>query len=125
MKRYVTVMFLLGMAIGTTGFRAYAVEPAGALTRDEAKALISAAKTPEDHMKLSGYYRAEALKLQAEVKDHEAMAAAYDKNPLAHPIPKGPSLGQHCRNLVKYYGDAAKAHNELADMHEAMARNAK
>src|SRR5258708_6350526 len=99
MKRIVTVMMLVGAAIGLAGSTAWAVEPAGNLTKSELKALIQAAKTPADHMKLANYYRYQATSLQAEVKDHEQMAAAYDKNPMGHPIPKGQTLGDHCRNL--------------------------
>ncbi len=125
MKRIVTIMFLFGAAVGITGSSAYAVEPAGALTNDQVKALISTAKTPADHLKLAGYYRYEASKLQAEIKDHEEMAADYDKNPAGHPVPKGITLGEHCRNLVKYYREAAATDTEMAAMHEEMAKSAR
>ena len=87
--------------------------------------MIETAKTPADHMKLANYYRLEADKLKAEVKDHEEMAAAYDKNPAGHPVPKGQTLGAHCRNLVKDISDEAKHANEMATMHEEMAKGAK
>ena len=125
MKRIVTIMFLLGTAVGITGFHAYAVEPIGALTNDQVKALIRTAKTPDDHLKLASYYRYEAAKLQAEVKDHEEMAADYEKNPMGHPIPKGITLGEHCRNLVKYYREAVKTDTEMAALHEEMAKSVK
>jgi len=40
MKRIVTVMMLVGAAIGLAGSTAWAVEPAGNLTKSELKALI-------------------------------------------------------------------------------------
>lgn len=125
MKRIVTVMMLLAAAVGLTGLTSWAVEPAGNLTKSQVKALIQTAKTPADHMKLANYYRYQANKLQGELKDHEEMAAAYDKNPMGHPIPKGQTLGDHCRNLTKYIGDEAKEASEMAAMHEEMAKNAK
>jgi hypothetical protein len=88
MKRIVTVTILFAAAVGLIGSSALAVEPAGNLTKSEVRVLIQTAKTPADHAKLANYYRYEATRLQAEVKDHEAMAAAYDKNPMGHPIPK-------------------------------------
>jgi hypothetical protein len=123
MKRIVTLMILLAAAIGVTGSTALAVE--GNLTRSQVKALIQTAKTPADHMKLARYYRYEASRLQTEVKDHDEMAAAYDKNPMGHPIPKAQTMGDHCRNLVKYDDEGVKEANEMAAMHEEMAKSAK
>ena len=125
MKRITNVMILVTAAIGLLGTSALAIEPAGNLTKTELKTLIGTAKTPADHTKLANYYRYQASVLQAEVKDHEEMAAAYDKNQMGHPIPKGQTLGTHCRNLVKYIADEAKEANEMATMHEEMAKNAK
>jgi hypothetical protein len=125
MKRIVTVTILFAAAVGLIGSSALAVEPAGNLTKREVKTLIETAKTPADHAKLANYYRYEATRLQAEVKDHEAMAAAYDKNPMGHPIPKGQTLGTHCRNLMKDISEEAKEASEMATMHEELARNAK
>jgi len=120
MKRMVAVMILLGTAVAI-----WAVEPVNTLTKSELKSLIQTAKTPEDHMKLANYYRAEAMRLEAEVRDHEEMAGLYDKNPAGHPIPKGQTLGTHCRNLVKDITDEAKEATEMATMHEEMAKGAK
>jgi hypothetical protein len=122
MKRIVTVMILL--AAGLVG-SIWAVEPSGKLTKSQVMSLIQTAKTPADHMKLAKYYRYEANRLEADVKEHEEMASAYDKNPMAHPIPKGQTLGDHCRNLVKYYGEGVKDANEMAAMHDEMAKSAK
>ena len=125
MKRMISVMILLGTAVGVTSSNAWAVEPSGKLSKSQVETLIQTAKTPADHMKLAKYYRYEATRLEADVKEHEEMAAAYDKNPLTHPIPKAQTLGDHCRNLVKYLGDGAKEANEMAAMHEEMARSEK
>ena len=125
MKRIVSVTILLAAAVGLTGSAAWAVESTGKLTKSQVKALIQSAKTPADHRKLAKYYRYEASRLQTEVKDHDEMAAAYDKNPMSHPVPKGQTLGEHCRNLEKYDGEGIKEANEMADMHEEMAKAAK
>jgi hypothetical protein len=122
MNRMFSAVILLGAAFGSS---VWAVEPANSLSRSELKTLIQTAKTPADHMKLANYYRAEAIRLQAEVKAHEEMAASYDKNPAGHPVPKGQTLGAHCRNLVKDIADEAKQANEMATMHEEMAKGAK
>ncbi len=125
MKRIVTVIALLAAAAGVTVSISSAVESAGKLSKTELKALIVSAKTPADHAKLAKYYRYEAAMLQAEVKDHDEMAADYDKNPMGHPIPKAQTLGDHCRNLVRYDNEAVKEANEMAAMHEEMAKSIK
>src|SRR6266700_2530891 len=98
MKRMMTVMILLAAGVGVTSSTAWGVEPAGKLSKSELITLIQTAKAPADHMKLAKYYQYEATRLEADVKEHGEMAAAYDKNPMAHPIPKGQTLGDHCRN---------------------------
>ena len=123
MKRVITVMILLATAVGVTGSTAWAIEPAGKLSKGQLKSLIENAKTPADHMKLARYYRYEASKLEADVKEHEEMAASYDKHPAA--LPKAPTPADHCRNLVRYLGESVKEANEMADMHEEMAKNAR
>jgi hypothetical protein len=125
MKRLAVVTILFAAAVGLTGTSALAIEPAGNLTKSELKTLIETAKTPADHARLAEYYRFHAGVLQAELKDHEEMAAAYDKNPAGHPIPKGQTLGTHCRNLMKDIRDEEKQANEMATIHDEMARNAK
>jgi hypothetical protein len=124
MKRILTVLFLFAAAVSFTG-SAYAVKPAGALSKKELKTLIATAKTPAQHTKLANYYRYEANEFQARAKEHEEMGADYDKNPALHPVPKGQTLGDHCRNLMRYYSDAAKTATEMAAMHEEMAKAAR
>src|ERR1039457_5738919 len=45
------------------------------LTKKEVVALITTAKSPEDHMQLARYYKAEADRLEVEAKDHDELAA--------------------------------------------------
>ncbi len=125
MKRIVTVVLLLAVAMGVTSSTAWAVEPQGKLSKARLHSLIVNAKTPADHQKLANYYRYEASTLQASVKEHEEMAADYDKNPVMRPLPKFPNFGEHCRNLVKSYSEGVKEANEMAAMHEEMANAAK
>lgn len=98
-----------------------AAEPAARMNKKQLKALITNAKTPEDHMRLAGYYRDEAERLKAQQKEHEEEAAEYYKDPSRHPVPKYPTLGQHCRDLAYYYGKGAESALALASAHERMA----
>lgn len=95
------------------------------LSKQELKALIANAKTPADHEKLAAHYRAEAEHLKAEQEDHAEEAAAYFKDPSSHPVPKWPTMGQHCKDLAASYGMAAQKALSLADSHEKMAQEAK
>jgi hypothetical protein len=90
--------------------------------KKEVKELIANARTPADHERLAAYYRAEAARMQAEEQEHSEQAAEYFKDPSRHPIPKYPTMGQHCRDLAGYYGQAATKAAELASMHEELAR---
>ena len=123
MRRMITVMILLATAVGVTGSTAWAIEPAHKLSKGQLKSLIQTAKTPADHLKLAGYYRWEASQLQADVKDHEEMALAYEKHPVA--MPKSPTPVDHCRNLVRFLTESMNEATEMADMHEEMAKDVK
>ncbi len=101
------------------------------LTTKQAKALTATAKTPADHMKLAAYYKLEADRLDADVKDHEEMAQNYRLHPQMSSAGGGKSGGamqsrtaEHCDAIVKSLQDAAKSTRELAAEHEQMAKDA-
>ncbi|MDQ2947550.1 MAG: hypothetical protein M3Y27_16720 [Acidobacteriota bacterium] len=82
--------------------------------------MIKTAKTPEEHMKLAQYYRYEADKFKSEAQEHKEMSAEY----IHHTIPKFPTMSQHCMDLSGYLTRAAKKAEQLAAMHEEMAKTA-
>jgi hypothetical protein len=124
MKSFLNIAFLVAVAIGITGFGASAVEPGPVLSKKEVKALIPTAKTREDHMKLARYYHYEANTLEAAAKDHDEMSTEYFRVPGSRPTLKYPTMGAHCRDLSAYYRQAAKKAEEMAAMHEEMAKDA-
>lgn len=123
-RRYFKVTAVLAMALLSVAAGQGAPQQEK-LTRQQLKSLISSAKTPTDHQKLAAYYRDEGARLKAKQREHEEEAAEYYKDPSRHPGPKYPTLGQHCRDLAGYYGMAAQKALTMADMHEALAREAK
>lgn len=119
--RMMRTLVLIGVAVFASGL-ATAVEPQSPLSKKEVKDLIRTARTPDDHLKLARYYRFEQKRLEAEVAEHREMGAAYAKDTQRQPVPKYPSMGQHCQDLVANYTAAAKAAGNLAAMHEEMAK---
>ncbi len=93
------------------------------LSKNELKTLIATAKTPEDHLRLAAYYRDQANDYLARQKQHEADAVVYDSNPRQYPS-KYPTAGQHCREWARNDGQSARQALALAEIHEAMAREA-
>ena len=93
------------------------------LSKQQLKTLIATAKTPEDHLRLAAYYRAQENDYLARQKQHKADAEMYDSNPRQYPS-KYPTAGQHCRDWAYNDGQSAKKALALAEMHEAMARDA-
>ncbi len=84
---------------------------------EEMSKLIETASTPEDHMKIAGFYEKEAEKLEAKANSHAAMADAYRRR--TKPIP---GMVQHCSNLSKKYKDAAAEYRAMASEHTKMAQ---
>ncbi len=65
-----------------SSFQSVAAETKKArLSHKELKALIANAKTPEDHQKLATYYRQEGERLGQRSREHEELAAVYEKRP--------------------------------------------
>ena len=94
------------------------------LSKKKLKLLIANACSPEDHERIASYYRAQGDRLKAKQREHEKELAEYLQNPSSHPVPKWPTMGQVCRNLVFRYSSAAQKAFALADLHEQMARDA-
>ena len=72
----ISLTFLVFLAVGNT-----AAGQRPSLSKKEVKALIASAKTREDHLKLADFYKAKAVRLEAEARDHDEMAEMYRKNP--------------------------------------------
>jgi len=79
--------------------------------------------TKEDHLKLVDHYAAEAKQFEEAATRHDSMAVRYRRG--RHLPPKVASAFQamprHCENLAKSLRNAAKASQELAKAHRAMA----
>jgi hypothetical protein len=90
--------------------------PGKASEEEEMSKLIETASTPEDHMKIAGFYEKEAAKLEEKANSHAAMAEAYRRR--TKPIP---GMVQHCSNLSKKYKDAAAEYRAMASEHMKMA----
>ena len=126
MKRLITTAVLMASALLYSGVSpAKGAEPVQ-LSKDQVKALITSAKTADDHQKLAAYYRGEADRLEAEAKDHDELAAAYrsqqDAMGIKHPM--SGKTASHCDYFAKSVRQAAKAARQLASEHELMAKGA-
>lgn len=119
-----TVAFLAVSSLGA-GSLARAQESQPQLSAKQLRTLIATAKTPADHQRIAAYYRAKAAQDKAEAAEHEKMLAAYNENPLSHPIAKaagGPA--EHCSTLIRLFNEEARQDLALAAEHEKMAKEA-
>jgi hypothetical protein len=95
------------------------------LSKKDLKALIASAKTKDDHQKLADYYKAETERLQGEATDHDEMAESYKKNPNPMAVKHPEAIGEgHCHEMARRFREAAAQAQELAVMHEDMAKAA-
>ena len=94
------------------------------LTKSEVKNLIAHAETKADHQRIAKYFDAEAVKYEAEAKDHGDLAQVYRKAG----TPSAKQANQtfnHCDSFAKSLGQAAENARQLAADHRAMATDAK
>ena len=98
-------------------------QTADLLTSKQARDLVVAANTPDDHLKLSRHFTALAAKYDAEAADHQDLAAAYRKAPTASETkrPGAPDTAAHCERFAQSTARAANEARALAAAHERMA----
>ncbi len=125
MKRWVGIVSLLvafAVAIPVMG-QSPPPSKTDKLSKHQLLSLIATAKTPTDHLRLAQYYEAQAKYYLAQSSLHQEMAAAYRKNP---PISGKYSINSanHCDFFAQSFKEDAIKMQELANMHEQMARDA-
>ncbi len=94
-------------------------------TKKDLKQAITTAKTAEDHTKIAQFYTHDAVRLDAEAKEHAALAEAYRKS-VTYDEQKQQRAGQtagHCQWLADRYTEMAQKERELAKFHEDMAKS--
>ena len=114
-----TFLGLILIACGSPSARASQAN----LNKKELNVLIANAKTPQDHERLAAYYRGQEQLAKEKQTEHEEMLRRYHENPLSHRFTKSPSPDDHCRALIRIFGDEAQQDAALAEYHEKMAND--
>ena len=97
------------------------------LSKQELKSLIGSAKSVPDHERLARHYDAKANELEAESKDHQALAAQYKANPTNHESkhPMSAETAGHCQSLADDLHKASERARQMAADHRQMAKQVK
>ncbi len=94
------------------------------LSKQQLLSLITSAKTPAEHRRVAEYYHATAQDYLAQAKEHAEMAEAYKKNPMTSSSKFATGTVDHCEYFAQSFKEMATKMQELADMHEQMAKDA-
>jgi hypothetical protein len=78
-------------------------------------------RTPAEHERIARTYRAQARGYLAEAKEHSAMVVAYKANPNINAKNQAATIG-HCEYFAAKFNDMAVKSQELAELHEQMAK---
>jgi hypothetical protein len=120
MKRILAAatMSVILAAVGT------AATSSNKMSKKEVKALLANANTPADHNRLADYYQSKSEKLEAEAKDHDAMAKVYRSRGGAAGTkwPASSFTTRHCEELAKDLRRSAAKDRALAIEHAEMAK---
>lgn len=105
-------------------YRAPAVQAAvpRELTKRDVKKLAATAKSAEDHLKIAGYYNAQADRLEANAAGYEEAAARYQHSPLVKNLMSPTTPGRYAF-IAKGYREEASSNRAQAVSHEQMAKN--
>ncbi len=82
-----------------------------------------AANTPAEHARIAQSYRGQASDYLAEARKHQAMIAVYQSSPNMTDKNQAATIG-HCEYFVAKYNDLAAKSQELAQLHDQMAKAA-
>ncbi|MBS1985938.1 MAG: hypothetical protein JST16_17390 [Bdellovibrionales bacterium] len=125
-RRAFTITALVGGAL-TLPLSGNAQTAGKTLSKKQLAELVATAKTAADHRKLAEHYRAAAAKHEAEAKEHVELAAKYRANPTASETkrPGAPDTASHCMTFAEHCRKQAAIMNEMAAMHEEMAKKMK
>ncbi len=113
----VAVVVLCGQAVAPGVYGQ--TDPGRKITTDEIKPLIKSATTPEEYLKVAGYFRQEQAKLEESAKAHNELSQVYQFNKV--PVPAVADMQRHCEDLVHAERNAASAARAMAEYYEEMA----
>jgi hypothetical protein len=83
----------------------------------------TSAKTPAEHERIAQSYRDQAQNYLAQAKEHEVMIAAYKASPNMTSKNQAATIN-HCEYFAAKFKDMAAKSQELAELHEEMAKQA-
>jgi hypothetical protein len=127
MKRTITILSL-AFALTVAAFSQAAPAPQPKLehlSKQQLNTLIATAKTPAAHRRIAQYYRAKAQDYLAHATEYEQMIAAYKANSVLSNDKTQASTISHCEYFVTTFKALADNSEELATLHEQMAKDAK
>lgn len=82
------------------------------------------ARTRPDHIALAKRYEDTAKEMQEKVQEHKKQLEEYEYHSYLYGK-QAQNLQAHCRGLIRYYEQAAKANREMAEIHRQLAAERK
>jgi hypothetical protein len=124
MKRSLVILSVV-LALTFTAFsQAQSTRKSEKLSEQQLLSLIATAKTAADHTRIAEYYEAQVKDYLAQSKEHEQMASAYKKNPVTSNSKFATGTVNHCDYLAQSFKKNADQAQDLAKIHEQMAKDA-
>ena len=124
MKRSIVILSFVLALIFTVSSKAQSTANGEKLSKKQLLALISTAHTPAEHTRIAEYYQAQATAFLAESKEHEEMATAYRNNPATNNSKFVAGTVNHCEYIAQSLKKDADQAQDLAKLHEEMAKGA-
>ncbi len=85
---------------------------------------VRTAKSAADHNALAQHYENGAKEMQAKADEHKKLLEEYESKSY-HYGKQAQELQAHCRGLIRYYEQAAKANEAMAQAHREIAAGMK
>jgi hypothetical protein len=109
------VLFILGLLASCAQINPQPMDMAQA---------VKNARTSADQKRLAKRYEDAAGEMDVKVREHKKELEEYEYNS-NHYGKRAQDLQAHCRGLIRYYEQAAKANREMAEIHSQLAAERK
>jgi hypothetical protein len=124
MKHTIAILSVVLALTATVFAQAPATTPTHeALSKKQLNSLIATAKTPAEHQRIAQFYRAQAAGYLAESKEHAQMATQYKANPVVSNSKFATGTVGHCEYFAQNFKQMSAKADELAQMHDQMAKD--
>jgi hypothetical protein len=109
-QTFFAILTILGLLVSCAQLKPHSMDMTQA---------VQNARSSDDQKALAKHYEGEAREMQKKVQEHKILLEQYEYSS-NHYGKRAQDLQAHCRALIRYFEQAAKANTSMAEIHRQM-----